>query len=103
MKGQAAYQSPQTHEVEGPRVWSGSRTTELAKNQERNQAKSSGREQTQETGHGEFSAAETLLNNLEGGGQEASLAGSVVRNPPANAGAVGSIPDLGGSHTPGIN
>ena len=29
--------------------------------------------------------------------------GSVVKNPPANAGDVGSIPDLGRSHRPGSN
>ena len=29
--------------------------------------------------------------------------GSVVKNPPANAGNMGSIPDLGGSHVPQSN
>ena len=29
--------------------------------------------------------------------------GSVVKNPPASAGDVGSIPDLGRSHRPGSN
>ena len=61
--------------------------------------KSHGRGAWQDTVHG----VTEIWTQLNDWAHTHILFGSVVKNPPANAGDVGSIPDLGGSHMPRSN